>query len=127
MADSAAADARVHLLTVLHRLADEGGVPRDDQLEAVAAVIAPKARVVVVQATGWGNSAVYWSATSAHVSRRPDAVGQERPKRQSAATGSCNSSQHCRYCRRHARVPTTIGTASGLNTRATRLRSRIDR
>ena len=65
MANSTAADAQLHLLSVLRRLAGEGAVPRDDQLEAVAAVIAPKARVLVVQATGWGKSAVYWSATSA--------------------------------------------------------------
>jgi ATP-dependent DNA helicase RecQ len=40
-------------------------VPRDDQVEAVAAIIQPAARVLVVQATGWGKSAVYWAATSA--------------------------------------------------------------
>jgi hypothetical protein len=33
---------------VLHRLAGEGAVPRADQLEAIAAVIAPKARLTVL-------------------------------------------------------------------------------
>ena len=65
MANTTAADAQLHLQTVLHRLAGEGAMPRADQLEAVATVIAPRARVLVVQATGWGKSAVYWSATSA--------------------------------------------------------------
>ena len=65
MANTTTADAQLHLQTVLHRLAGEGAMPRADQLEAVAAVIAPRARVLVVQATGWGKSAVYWSATSA--------------------------------------------------------------
>ena len=65
MPTSTTADAQLHLSTVLHRLAGEGAAPRSDQLEAVAAVIAPAARVLVVQATGWGKSAVYWSATSA--------------------------------------------------------------
>jgi len=40
-------------------------VPRADQVEAVHAIIQPAARVLVVQATGWGKSAVYWAATSA--------------------------------------------------------------
>ena len=40
-------------------------MPRADQVEAVHAIIQPAARVLVVQATGWGKSAVYWAATSA--------------------------------------------------------------
>ena len=31
---------------------------------AVAALCEPAARVLVVQATGWGKSAVYWAATA---------------------------------------------------------------
>ena len=54
-----------HLELVLHRLAGDGAVPRADQVEAVAAIVQPAARVLVVQATGWGKSAVYWAATSA--------------------------------------------------------------
>jgi ATP-dependent DNA helicase RecQ len=54
-----------HLSTVLARLAGPGAVPRGDQVEAVQAIVQPAARVLVVQATGWGKSAVYWAATSA--------------------------------------------------------------
>ena len=39
--------------------------PRQDQVAAVAALVEQQARVLVVQATGWGKSAVYWAATSA--------------------------------------------------------------
>lgn len=38
---------------------------REDQTAAVAALVEQRARVLVVQATGWGKSAVYWAATSA--------------------------------------------------------------
>jgi ATP-dependent DNA helicase RecQ len=55
----------VHLARVLERLAGPGATPRADQVEAVHAIIQPAARVLVVQATGWGKSAVYWAATSA--------------------------------------------------------------
>ncbi len=71
MADGTAPDtdpleeARTHLGAVLARLAGPGATPRADQLAAVAAVLAPQARVLVVQATGWGKSAVYWAATAA--------------------------------------------------------------
>ena len=58
-------NAAAHLATVLGRLAGPEAVPRDDQVEAVHAIIQPAARVLVVQATGWGKSAVYWAATSA--------------------------------------------------------------
>ena len=37
---------------------------RGDQTVAVAALSEPAARVLVVQATGWGKSAVYWVATA---------------------------------------------------------------
>jgi ATP-dependent DNA helicase RecQ len=36
-----------------------------DQRTAVRAIVADRARVLVVQATGWGKSAVYWAATAA--------------------------------------------------------------
>ncbi len=54
-----------HLEQVLGRLAGPDAVPRADQVEAVEAIVRPAARVLVVQATGWGKSAVYWAATSA--------------------------------------------------------------
>lgn len=62
MSNSAASE---HLTSVLHRLAGPDAVPRADQLAAVDAVLQPVARVLVVQATGWGKSAVYWAATTA--------------------------------------------------------------
>ena len=64
---AAAADgvATAHLALVLERLAGPDAVPRPDQVDAVQAIIQPAARVLVVQATGWGKSAVYWAATSA--------------------------------------------------------------
>ena len=45
---------------------------RDDQTVAVAALSEPAARVLVVQATGWGKSAVYWVATAI---RRSEGAG----------------------------------------------------
>lgn len=39
--------------------------PRPDQLRAVQALVDERQRVLVVQATGWGKSAVYWGATAA--------------------------------------------------------------
>lgn len=39
--------------------------PREDQLRAVAELVEQRRRVLVVQATGWGKSAVYWAATTA--------------------------------------------------------------
>ena len=60
-----AAAAAGHLGAVLARLAGPDASPRDDQVDAVAAIVGPAARVLVVQATGWGKSAVYWAATAA--------------------------------------------------------------
>jgi len=45
---------------------------RDDQATAVGALCADGARVLVVQATGWGKSAVYWAATAV---RRSEGAG----------------------------------------------------
>ena len=57
--------AALHMQTVLARLAGPAAVPRADQVDAVHAALQPAARVLVVQATGWGKSAVYWAATHA--------------------------------------------------------------
>ena len=46
-------------------MAGPDATPRDDQRAAVRALVADRNRVLVVQATGWGKSAVYWAATSA--------------------------------------------------------------
>ena len=57
--------ATTHLQKVITQLAGPTAEPRDDQIDAVEAVIQDRSRVLVVQATGWGKSAVYWAATSA--------------------------------------------------------------
>ncbi|WP_265446589.1 RecQ family ATP-dependent DNA helicase [Flexivirga meconopsidis] len=49
---------------VLGVLAGPDARLRPGQLEALQALTQPGARVLVVQATGWGKSAVYWIATS---------------------------------------------------------------
>ena len=54
-----------HLGRVLLAMAGEHASARDDQRTAVRGLLRPSARVLVVQATGWGKSAVYWAATSA--------------------------------------------------------------
>ena len=57
--------ADTHLRHVLAAMAGPAARPREDQAAAVAALVEQRARVLVVQATGWGKSAVYWAATSA--------------------------------------------------------------
>ena len=65
MTSDASTAGALHLTQVLALLAGPDAVPRADQVEAVDAVVQPGARVLVVQATGWGKSAVYWAATAA--------------------------------------------------------------
>jgi ATP-dependent DNA helicase RecQ len=57
---------------VIEALAGPGAQLRPDQVEAVAALSEPRARALVVQATGWGKSAVYWAATAI---RRAEGAG----------------------------------------------------
>ena len=57
--------AEEHMNIVLGRLAGPDARPRGDQVDAVHAVLQSASRVLVVQATGWGKSAVYWAATHA--------------------------------------------------------------
>ncbi|TDD61929.1 ATP-dependent DNA helicase RecQ [Kribbella antibiotica] len=57
---------------VIQAIAGENARLRDDQETAVAALCEPAARVLVVQATGWGKSAVYWAATAI---RRAEGAG----------------------------------------------------
>ncbi|MEO7269409.1 MAG: hypothetical protein ABIW49_09425, partial [Knoellia sp.] len=46
--------------TALRRLVGRDDVDfRDGQLEAITALVADRSRVLVVQRTGWGKSAVY--------------------------------------------------------------------
>ncbi|HET8598911.1 MAG TPA: DEAD/DEAH box helicase [Segeticoccus sp.] len=49
---------------VITALAGPEASLREDQWEAIRALRRPGARVLVVQATGWGKSAVYWAATA---------------------------------------------------------------
>ena len=57
--------AAVALQAVLTAMAGPDARPRPGQIEAVAALLSGAQRVLVVQATGWGKSAVYWAATLA--------------------------------------------------------------
>jgi ATP-dependent DNA helicase RecQ len=57
---------------VIEALAGSGAVLREDQLTAIEGLLEPGARVLVVQATGWGKSAVYWVATAI---RRSEGAG----------------------------------------------------
>ena len=56
--------AQAELERVLAAMAGPGARPRPDQVGAVAALLEGR-RVLLVQATGWGKSAVYWAATGA--------------------------------------------------------------
>ncbi|GAA0587977.1 ATP-dependent DNA helicase RecQ [Kribbella sandramycini] len=57
---------------VIQAIAGESARLRADQETAVAALCEAAARVLVVQATGWGKSAVYWAATAI---RRAEGAG----------------------------------------------------
>ena len=57
--------ADTYLEHTITAMAGDGAVPRPDQRVAVRALVDDRARVLVVQATGWGKSAVYWAATRA--------------------------------------------------------------
>ena len=59
-------DARDALHRTLTAMAGPEAEPRDGQLAAVEALTVDRGRVLVVQATGWGKSAVYWAATAAN-------------------------------------------------------------
>jgi ATP-dependent DNA helicase RecQ len=50
--------------TLLEAIAGPDATLRSDQEVAVAALTRAGARVLLVQATGWGKSAVYWAATA---------------------------------------------------------------
>jgi ATP-dependent DNA helicase RecQ len=57
---------------VIGALAGPDAALREDQLAAVTGLLQPGSRVLVVQATGWGKSAVYWVATAI---RRAEGAG----------------------------------------------------
>jgi len=60
-----AADLSAAAASVLQGIAGPGASPRPDQLAAASALVVDRRRALVVQATGWGKSAVYWMATRA--------------------------------------------------------------
>jgi ATP-dependent DNA helicase RecQ len=62
MAERAAVRERAE--EVLRRLAGEQAVLREDQWRAIEALIIDRRRVLCVQRTGWGKSAVYFVATA---------------------------------------------------------------
>ena len=59
---TATLDLRATAQEHLARLAGPSAVLRDDQWAAVEALVAHRRKVVVIQRTGWGKSAVYWIA-----------------------------------------------------------------
>ena len=62
---AALSDSRAALTQVITAMAGPEAEPRADQITAVAELVEHRRRVLVVQATGWGKSAVYWAATAA--------------------------------------------------------------
>jgi ATP-dependent DNA helicase RecQ len=58
-------ESAVALARTIAAVAGPGARPRDDQVRAVEELVEHRNRVLVVQATGWGKSAVYWGATAA--------------------------------------------------------------
>ncbi|WP_159618183.1 RecQ family ATP-dependent DNA helicase [Ruania rhizosphaerae] len=57
------------LAATIRSVAGPDAAPRPDQERAVTELVDHGRRVLVVQATGWGKSAVYWGATAALRSR----------------------------------------------------------
>jgi ATP-dependent DNA helicase RecQ len=53
------------LTATVQAAAGQRAEPRADQLRAVQALVDDRSRVLLVQSTGWGKSAVYWGATAA--------------------------------------------------------------
>jgi ATP-dependent DNA helicase RecQ len=61
---SVALDLRAAAQAQLARLAGPAAELRDDQWRAVEALVVERRKVVVIQRTGWGKSAVYWIAAA---------------------------------------------------------------
>jgi ATP-dependent DNA helicase RecQ len=59
------ASGAAHLSRVLAATAGPGAHAHPDQMAAVRALVDERRRVLLVQATGWGKSAVYWAAAGA--------------------------------------------------------------
>lgn len=62
---TAEGSAAAFLSETIAAMAGAAARPRPDQIAAVEALVEQRRRVLVVQATGWGKSAVYWAATRA--------------------------------------------------------------
>jgi ATP-dependent DNA helicase RecQ len=62
--DAARAAVRDRAEAVLRRLAGDGARLREDQWRAIEALVIDRRRVLCVQRTGWGKSAVYFVATA---------------------------------------------------------------
>src|SRR5215218_5030135 len=60
----ATTDLETRATELLHDLAGPDAVFREHQLEAIADLVEDRARVLCVQRTGWGKSAVYFIATA---------------------------------------------------------------
>ena len=58
-----AAEVKAELTEHVRLLAGPDAIPRSEQLEAVTAVVADRKRTLLVARTGFGKSAVYFSAT----------------------------------------------------------------
>jgi ATP-dependent DNA helicase RecQ len=58
-------ESAVALVRTIAAVAGPDARPREDQVRAVEELVERRRRVLVVQATGWGKSAVYWAATTA--------------------------------------------------------------
>jgi ATP-dependent DNA helicase RecQ len=58
-------ESAVALARTIAAVAGPDARPREDQVRAVVELVEHRSRVLVVQATGWGKSAVYWAATTA--------------------------------------------------------------
>jgi ATP-dependent DNA helicase RecQ len=58
-------EAAVAVARTIAAVAGPEARPREDQVRAVEELVEHRNRVLVVQATGWGKSAVYWAATTA--------------------------------------------------------------
>jgi ATP-dependent DNA helicase RecQ len=61
---SPTATTRDQAQQLLTRLAGEDATLRDDQAAAIGALVDDRSRVLLVQRTGWGKSAVYWITTA---------------------------------------------------------------
>src|SRR5688572_25401132 len=64
MSDTTAPPLDARAAELLQELAGPGAAFREHQLEAVRDLVADRARVLCVQRTGWGKSAVYFLATA---------------------------------------------------------------